>query len=123
LIGGSTDWDTNIQALAAVMAEWTRTDLNPRSSFQTRVADLQDGSGTAKPLNVVGGQLIVLTAATNPKSTNVTVHADKDADTLIGTILVDPTTGKRTHNWFFDDAADPALVNFLSSSDRKQHVT
>jgi hypothetical protein len=127
LIGGSTDWDKNIQALDAIMAEWTRSDINSKSSFQSRYNDLVNGTGTTNPLNVltVNGQrtLILLTPATNPKSNNGTVHADGALDTLKGTNLTDPSTGLRAHNWFFYDDADAALVNFLSSSDRKNHTT
>jgi hypothetical protein len=123
IIGGWTDWDMNVAALDAIMAEWTRTDLNPTSSFRIRYSDLLNGAGSINPLNVVNGQLILLTAATNPKSNNGTVHADGASDTLIGTNLNDPATRKRAHNWFFYDDADAALVNFLNSSDHKSHVS
>jgi autotransporter-associated beta strand protein len=123
LIGGWTDWDTNLAALDAIMAEWTRTDLNPKSSFQVRSNDLLSGTGSANPLNKVNGQLILLTPATNPKSNNGTIHADGAMDTLKGTSLNDPATGNRAHNWFFYDDSDATLVSFLSSSDRKNHVT
>jgi hypothetical protein len=127
LIGASTDWDKNIQALDAIMAEWTRTDLNSKSSFQSRYNDLINGAGTTNPLNVltVNGQrtLILLTPATNPKSNNGTIPADGALDTLKGTNLTNPTTGARAHNWFFYDDADAALVNFLNSDDHKNHTT
>jgi hypothetical protein len=84
---------------------------------------LTSGSnGTGSPaLNVVNGQLILLTAATNPKSNNGTVHADASPDTLIGTNQTDPATGTRAHNWFFADS-DDILMNFLNSSDHKTKV-
>lgn len=127
LIGGFTDWDKNIAALDAIMAEWTRTDLNVKSSFQARYNDLVDGSGTTNPSNVltVNGQrtLILLSPATNPKSNNGKVHADGATDTLKGTNLTDPATGARAHNWFFYDDADATLVNFLNSSDHKNRTT
>jgi hypothetical protein len=120
LIGGWTDYDTWLAALDAIFAEWTRTDLG----FRDRFSDLLTGSNsTGSPaLNVVRGQLILLTAATNPKSNNGTVHADTSPDTLIGSKQIDPSTGQRAHNLFFSDA-DDILVNFLNSSDQKRKVT
>jgi hypothetical protein len=111
LIGGTTDFDTNLAALDAIFAEWTRTDLG----FRDRFSDLSNGTNGvgATPLNKVNGQLILLT--------NTTVHADTSPDTLIGSKQTDPATGKRAHNWFFYDA-DDTLVNFLSSSDHKTKV-
>jgi hypothetical protein len=119
LIGGTTDWDMNLAALEAIMAEWDRTDLN----FNDRRSDLLNGTnGQGKPpLNIVNGRLILLTPATNPASNNGTVHADGASDTLTGTNAVNPATGKRAHNWFFYDALD-VLINYLSSSDRKNPV-
>jgi hypothetical protein len=73
-------------------------------------------------LNVVNGQLILLTPATNPSSNNGTVHSDGTADTLIGTNLVDPATGKRARNWFFYDQALDTLVNFQNGTDRKTKI-
>jgi hypothetical protein len=123
LIGGRTDWDLNRDALDAIMAEWDRTDLG----FSDRRSDLLNGSngqGLA-PLNVlyVNGQqqLILLTPGTNPTSTNGTVHADGAMDTLIGTNQTNPATGRRAHNWFFDDALD-MLVNLDRTSDRENKV-
>jgi hypothetical protein len=120
LIGGWTDWDMNLAALQAIMAEWDRTDLN----FADRRSDLLNGTnGQSKvPLNMVNGQLILLTPATNPASSNRTVHSNGVMDTLIGTNAINPATGRRAHNWFFDDALD-VLVNFLSSSDKKNKMT
>jgi hypothetical protein len=94
-IGGSTNWDTNLAALQAIMAEWDRTDLG----FMDRHSDLLTGTnGQGKPpLNQVNGQLILLTPATNPKSTNGTVHGDASPDTLIG---------GAGQNWFFYDGDD-----------------
>jgi hypothetical protein len=98
LIGGTTDWDRNLAALEAIMAEWDRTDLGSND----RRSDLLNGTnGQGKaPLNIVKGQLILLTPATNPTSSNDTVCADAFADTLIGSNGTDPATGKRVHNWF-----------------------
>jgi len=98
LIGGTTDWDHNLAALEAIMAEWDRTDLG----FSDRRSDLVNGSnGQGKsPLNDVNGQLILLTPSTKRSSSNGTVHASAFADTLIGSNAIDPATGKRVHNWF-----------------------
>jgi hypothetical protein len=41
LIGGSTQWDNDPTALAAIMAEWTRTD----ETYDQRVANLLNGGG------------------------------------------------------------------------------
>lgn len=111
LIGGTTDYDTNLAALNAVFAEWTRIDLG----FRDRFSDLNSGTNgqSATPLNQVNGTLILLT--------NATVHADTSPDTLIGSSQTDPATGQRVHNWFFSDY-DDTLVNFLSSSDHKTKV-
>jgi hypothetical protein len=111
LIGGTTDFDTNLAALDAIFAEWTRTDLG----FRDRFSDLTSGTNGAgaTPLNQVNGQLILLTPTT--------VHADSSPDTLIGSNQTDPGTGNRVHNWFFFDF-DDTIVNFLSSSDHKTKV-
>jgi Ca2+-binding RTX toxin-like protein len=119
LIGGRTDFDVNAAALNAVFAEWRRTDLG----FADRMSDLTSGRNSrgVAPLNTVNGQRILLTPATNPTSTNGTVHADTLPDTLIGSTLIDPATHRRVHNWFFFDA-DDTLVNFLASSDRRTRM-
>jgi hypothetical protein len=120
LIGGTTDWDTNLAALEAVMAEWDRTDLG----YHDRRSDLLDGTNDPgkTPLNMVNGQLILLTPAHNPASSNGTVHANAFADTLIGSSGIDPATGKRVHNWFLY-AVDDAILNFLNGSDHKSRMT
>jgi hypothetical protein len=119
LIGGRTDWDLNLAALEAIMAEWDRTDLR----FGDRRSDLLNGTnGQGKtPLNIVNGQLILLTPATNPTSTNGTVHANAFADTLIGSNAIDPATGKRVHNWFLYALSD-VIENYVASSDRKNRI-
>jgi len=122
LIGGRTHYDSNLAALDAIFAEWTRTDLRPNNSFQIRYNDLLSGTGSANPLNKVNGRLILLTPATNKTSSNGTVHADSSPDTLIGSNRIDPATGKRVHNWFFYDS-DDMIVNFMKPHDRKHKVT
>src|SRR5262245_44749858 len=72
-----------------------------------------EGAGTSNPLNKVNGQLILLNGRT--------VHGDAASDTLTGTNLVNPQTGKRAYNWFLVDSFD-ALVNFDSGNDRKTKV-
>ncbi|HEY2586240.1 MAG TPA: calcium-binding protein [Tepidisphaeraceae bacterium] len=47
LIGDSTIYDTNMTALNAIFAEWTRTDL----SFEQRVADLNSPGNQPRSLN------------------------------------------------------------------------
>ena len=117
LIGGTTDFDTNLAALDAIFAEWTRTDLPPASSFDIRFSDLSSGKNQAHatPLNILNGTPILLTPTT--------VHANSSSDTLSGSNQTDPTTGNRAHNWFFFDFdVDDVIVNFLASSDRKTKV-
>jgi Ca2+-binding RTX toxin-like protein len=115
LVGGTTDYDTNVAALDAVFAEWTRTDLN----FKDRFSDLANGTNGqhATPLNriLVNGQWVLILL------TNTTVHGDTAPDTLIGSNQTDPATGQRVHNWFFYDL-DDTLINFLTSSDHKTKV-
>jgi hypothetical protein len=116
LIGGTTDFDTDLAALEAIFAEWTRTDLD----FAGRLSNLSTGANAegATPLNVVkngmNNQLILLTAST--------VHANNAPDTLTGTNKTDPATGERAHNWFFYDT-DDTLVNFLRSGDSRIQIS
>jgi N-acetylneuraminic acid mutarotase len=110
LIGGTTDWDMNLPALQAIMSEWDRTDL----AFADRRADLLGNSNSLglKPLNVVGMQKILLTPATNPTSTNGTVHADTTKETLLG--------GLNAANWFFEDAGGTDTDNYSSKRGDKR---
>src|SRR5262249_31754014 len=110
---------TSLSQEEAIAAEWDRTDL----SFQVRLDNLLSGTGSTNPLNKVNGQLILLTPATNPRSSNGTVHADGVRNTLIGTNAINPATTRRAHNGFFYDDGLDVLVNFLSSSDRKHKVS
>jgi hypothetical protein len=116
LIGGTTVYDGTADYRAdldAIFAEWTRTDLSPKNSFLLRYRDLFSGNGTSNPLNEVNGHLVLLNAKT--------VHGDGVADTLIGTNLINPRTGKRAHNWFFTDRFD-TLINFDPVNDRRTQV-
>jgi len=99
LIGGTTDWDTNLAALNAIMAEWDRSDL----AFQDRYNDLFSGSAT--DLNQVDGQQILLNPAT--------VHAGSSPTTL---------TGGSGQNWYFVDLND-LITNFNSNTDTETIVT
>jgi Ca2+-binding RTX toxin-like protein len=64
LIAGTTNFDTNTQALLAVLREWKRTD----ASYATRISHLRNGGGK-------NGSF---------KLTSNTVHADTSADKLTG---------------------------------------
>jgi hypothetical protein len=128
LIGGWTNWDMNLAALQAIMKEWDRTE--PGFTFAERRSDLLNGTNSLglPPDNVISVNgvptLVLLTPATNPTSSNGTVHGDGAMDKLIGANLINPTTGKRTvHNWFFYEDGVDVLVNFDTSSDRKNKVT
>jgi hypothetical protein len=113
LIGGTTDWDMNLPALQVTMAEWDRTDLG----FADRRADLLGNPNSLglTPLNVVGTQQILLTPATNPTSTNGTVHGDTTAETLLGSL--------NASNWFFLDASGLDTDNYSSKrGDKKNSV-
>jgi Ca2+-binding RTX toxin-like protein len=124
LIGGRTDWDMNLAALEAIMAEWDRPDL----SFADRRSDLLNGTNSQgkAPLNtiIVNGvkQLVLLTPSTNRTSSNGKVHANAYIDTLIGGTAIDPATGKRVHNWFLY-ALNDVIENYSSFSDKKNRMT
>jgi Ca2+-binding RTX toxin-like protein len=86
LIGGTTAYDTNLVALSAVMAEWTRTDL----SFQQSLADLISNAPPARALN-------------GPYQLNKkTVFDDGAQDVLIGGVGLD---------WSFADLAQDIIEN------------
>jgi hypothetical protein len=96
LIGGTTAWDANPTALAAIMAEWTRTDL----SFEQRLADLNSDAPPSRALNG--------TYELNKK----TVFDDGLADTL---------TGGGGLDWFFyDDDLD--TLNSVKPRDHKTQL-
>jgi hypothetical protein len=111
LIGGTTDWDMNLAALQAIMNEWDRPDLG----FTDRRADLLGNPNSlgSPPKNVVGTQKILLTPATNPTSTNGTVHGDTTTETLLGSLTAP--------NWFFVDANGDDTDNFSSKRGDKRN--
>src|SRR5262249_31311959 len=76
LIGGTTDHDTNLTALLAIMKEWGRTDAN----YTTRVKHL-NGS-------LAGG------LNGSYRLTRTTIHDDSAVDNLYGGAGLD---------WFFVD--------------------
>jgi Ca2+-binding RTX toxin-like protein len=101
LIGGTTNFDTNLAALDAIFAEWTRTDLG----FADRFSDLTTFTNSAKaiPMNAVNGNPILLTNApvvVKGLVINPTVHADTSIDTLTGSIM------GAARNWFIVDSDD-----------------
>jgi len=82
LIGGTTAYDNNAAALAAVLAEWSRTDID----YASRIAHL---TGTIGGMNVLSGTYFFL----NPS----TVHGNGLADNLYGGAGLD---------WYFAAALD-----------------
>lgn len=80
LIGGSTDFDTNVPALLAIMNEWKRTD----KTYSQRVSDLR---GTT-----TGG----LNGSYDLNSTTVHLHSG-GTDTL---------TGNKGSDWFWAASSD-----------------
>jgi Ca2+-binding RTX toxin-like protein len=113
VIGGTTDFDTNLPDLQAIFNEWTRTDLG----FNDRFSDLTTGKNSLKktPLNQVNGLLILLIPST--------VHKDASPDTLTGSTNTDPMTKARVHNWFFIDSDDPMWASFLNGWDKQMKET
>ncbi len=91
LIAGSTDLDANETAQRAILAEWT--SFLPSHSYQARVANLRDGTGSGDRLN--GG--FFLSAAT--------VHDDATADLL---------TGGKGRDWFIARTLVPVLDTILA---------
>jgi len=98
LIGGTTSRDADVAALAAIMAEWTRTD----AGFAERAVHLAEGGGHN---SLDGGQTFV-------KLDRHTVHGDDAVDLL---------TGSAGKDWFFgvwdggleDRVTDASLVELL----------
>jgi hypothetical protein len=93
LIGGTTDFDTNAAALAAVLAEWSRTDAD----YTTRIAHLMNGGG----LNVTQNSNVLLNSST--------VHSDGMANNLYGGPGMD---------WFF-----AGMLDVLSNKTSGEVVT
>jgi hypothetical protein len=88
LIGGTTDYDTNVAALSLLLAEWS----NPADGYATRVSRLL---GPGQPGGAAGG--LNGSFFLNP----TTVHDDGAADLLAGGGGMD---------WFFASAAGQDLL-------------
>jgi hypothetical protein len=84
LIAGHTDYDTDVTALDALFAEWTRTGAN--SDFATRVQNLMNGVGP-------NGQYML---------TAQTVYSAGAPNSLIG---------GNGHNWFFLTPQEDSVSN------------
>jgi Ca2+-binding RTX toxin-like protein len=85
LIGGTTIYDGNLQALWAIMAEWSQANV----SYATRVAQL---NGTQS--GGLNGAYVLNTT---------TVQADSAVDTLVGT---NPALKTGALDWFFATSQD-----------------
>jgi hypothetical protein len=72
LIAGSTIYDNNEVALAALMAEWTSSD-----SLATRIADLTDNTASPYFTGGLNGNYFLLDSGPNQ-----TVYSDSSADTI-----------------------------------------
>jgi Ca2+-binding RTX toxin-like protein len=94
LIGGTTDFDTALPALTALVDEWSRTDL----SYQARVDRLSGVPGTGW---------------TGPVLTAATVHDDGAVDQLYGGAGQD---------WFFYKATGP-LADALQDRKQNERAT
>lgn len=92
LIAGTTDYDANMAALSAILAQW-----NAKQSINVRIGFLTTGGGS-------NGAAILTAGAT--------VHDDQAADQLYGS---------NSNNWFFFGDLDK-IIKFSSSRDRKTKV-
>jgi Ca2+-binding RTX toxin-like protein len=82
LIGGTTAYDNSAAALAAILAEWGRKDID----YATRISDLTSTTGG---LNVINGMYFFL-----------------DAGTVFGNGLADNLYGGPGIDWFFAGMMD-----------------
>jgi uncharacterized delta-60 repeat protein len=96
LLAGSTSYDANEVALAAIMAEWTSAD-----SLATRIADLTDN--TASPYFTGGLNAGYFLLDSGP---NQTVYSDSSADTI---------TAGSGPDWIFAGSADK--ISGLTAAD------
>jgi hypothetical protein len=86
LISGTTDYDLNPTALAAILAEWQRTDIG----YGQRITDLRAGTGLS------GGNRLIW---------GTTVHDDGVADTL---------TGNGGLDWFFANLGPTGVLDHIT---------
>jgi Ca2+-binding RTX toxin-like protein len=94
LIGGTTAYDNNVAALAAYLAEWSRTDID----YTTRMADLTNTTGG---INVIKGMYFFLNNGMNGPRT------------VFGNGLADSLYGGPGLDWYFAGMMD-ALINKTS---------
>jgi Ca2+-binding RTX toxin-like protein len=95
LVAGPLRYDADVTKLAAILAEWRRTDL----TFQQRMDHLRNGGG----LNVVGGVAVLL---------NPTNALDDDG--------VDTLTGGGGQDWFWGTVAGSLADVFTDLSPSKR---
>jgi uncharacterized repeat protein (TIGR01451 family) len=100
MIGGSTDWDTNDQALGSLLAEWGRNDLPPATSYATRVSQLMNGGG--------------LNGTTKLNST--TVHDNHVRDYLIG-------LGTTSQNWYLAHITGAGVLDIIVGKKTTETIT
>jgi hypothetical protein len=86
LISGTTNYDLNPTALAAILAEWQRTDIG----YGQRITDLRAGTGLS------GGNRLIW---------GTTVHDDGVADTL---------TGNGGQDWFFANLGPTGVLDHIT---------
>jgi Ca2+-binding RTX toxin-like protein len=99
MIAGTTAFDANHEALLEILAEWTSS-----RDFDTRVLNLEDGSGGSERLN--GDTFLVTSGA------GQSVFDDGDDDRL---------RGDRGRDWFF--ASDDDEIRRLRSGDLVEELT
>jgi hypothetical protein len=88
LVGNSTIYDNNLQALTAILAEWSSSD-----TFATRISRLKSGGGLA------AGYAL-------------------DAQTVVNSHSLDLLFGGPGHDWFIDDYYEDALLWYLPWKDQ-----
>ncbi len=80
LIGGTTLYDTNIPALMAIMAEWTRTD----QGYAARVNSVMNGGGSS-------GSFVLNTTTVTGNGGGNTLNGGTGQDLFFGTLVTDTT--------------------------------
>jgi hypothetical protein len=85
LVGGTTNYDTSVPALEALMAEWTRTDL----PYAVRVQDLLTGGG-------FNGSTLLNVAEFHSNGGNNTLTGAAGLDLFYGLLPSDSSTPDKT---------------------------